>query len=145
MLSTDSLGARAKVVTTTRLNLSSPKTSPPATDAKQLTSIQHPKIFRKNPFWAVTGEVGLARDNYGVQHVCKVMESVKPLIEWRKQAPFRSIVAVAVFSPRILAEAVYLGWIVEMLRILSSDCRELSEAWLPRHTSMTLRGDATLR
>jgi len=61
MLSTDSLRARSKVVTTTRLNLLLPKTNPPATDAKQLTSIQCLKIFRKNPLWAGVGELGLTQ------------------------------------------------------------------------------------
>ena len=61
MLSTDSLRARAKVATTTRLNLSLPETNPPTADAKQLAAIQHRKIFLKKPLRAITGELGLAR------------------------------------------------------------------------------------
>ena len=51
--------SQPEVVTTTRLNLSLLKTNAPDTDAKQLTSIRHPQIFQKNPFWTSSGEVGL--------------------------------------------------------------------------------------
>ncbi|MEO8495311.1 MAG: hypothetical protein ABI614_09585 [Planctomycetota bacterium] len=41
--------------------MSRPKANPPATDAKQLASIQPPEIFLKHPLSAVTGKRGLTQ------------------------------------------------------------------------------------
>ena len=59
MLSTELLRARPKVVTTTPLSFSQPKTRHRTTDTKRLTSIPTPKQFQETPFSHSTGELRL--------------------------------------------------------------------------------------
>ena len=60
MLSPESQSTSPKVVTTTPLSFSHPKTRHRTTDTKRLTSIPTPKQFQETPFSHSTGELRLA-------------------------------------------------------------------------------------